>query len=513
MPFARQKLVRAPSPRLLIAAGVAVTVVLCGCAGLAVAGLRKTAWQQANIGAETLLDSLTRTLTRDFELYDLSLQAVADRLRDPILEGVSPQVRHLALFDRAATASGYGAIFVLDAQGDAFIDSGSLVPRRLNGADRVYFQVQRGRDAGLYVGRPWRTRVSGREMIPLSRRFAYADGTFAGVVVGAIELAYFEAVFARLNRNLNLKITVLFDDSQSNGDGQVPVQYPAADPLDRQTLAAIAKAEHISLIAPLAGAEALHLAHRVGTLPMHVVVSVPLSTIASAWHARATAIVLIVGTLALALLCLLQLLRSELQRRAAAEAELAALALTDALTGIPNRRHFDQRLAELERATSRARFALALIDVDRFKAFNDHSGHPAGDRVLKAVGAELELCAAAAGGIAFRVGGEEFAIVLVGVDKARALEVARCCRRSIAALALPHELSPLGIVTVSVGLLYADRQFVATQAEWLSLADAALYEAKRGGRDQVRMIEIIDGRADHSGPSTKVMEPEELSAA
>ncbi|KTS07946.1 hypothetical protein SB3_16660 [Methylobacterium radiotolerans] len=347
----------------------------------------------------------------------------------------------------------------------------------------------------------------------MSRRFSYADGAFAGVVVGAIELAYFEAVFARLNRNLNLKITVLFEDSSSAGGGQIPVQYPAADPLDRQTLSAIAKADHISLISPLAGAEALHVAHRVGTLPMHVVVSIPLSTIASEWHARATAIVLIVGTLAIALLCLLQLLRIELRRRAAAEAELAALALTDALTGIPNRRHFDQRLAELEGGTSRERFALALIDVDRFKAFNDHSGHPAGDRVLRTVGAELALCAASAGGIAFRIGGEEFAIVLIGIDKTRALDVARSCRRSIEALALPHELSPLGIVTVSVGLLYADRQSVATKAEWLSFADAALYEAKRRGRNQARMIEIIDGRADHSSISVKVMEPEEPSPA
>ena len=103
-----------------------------------------------------MLESLTRTLARDFELYDLSLQAVAERLRNPILESVSPEVRHLALFDRAATGSGYGAIFVLDAQGDAFLDSGSLIPRRLNGSDRAYFQIQRDRDVGLYVGRPWR---------------------------------------------------------------------------------------------------------------------------------------------------------------------------------------------------------------------------------------------------------------------------------------------------------------------------------------------------------------------
>lgn len=493
----------ARAPQLLIATGVAIIAVLCGSAAVTVTGLRDTAWEQASVGAESLLESLTRTLARDFELYDLSLQAVAERLRNPILESVSPEVRHLALFDRAATASGYGAIFVLDAQGDAFLDSGSLIPRRLNGGDRAYFQMQRDHDAGLYVGRPWRTRVSGREMIPLSRRFSYADGAFAGIVVGAIELAYFEAVFARLNRNLNLKITVLFEDGAATADGQAAAQYPSADPIDNQTIAALGRAENVTLIAPAAGGDVLHIARRVGTLPMRVVVSVPIATINAVWHGRATAIVLIVGTLAIGLLCLLRLLGGELRRRAAVEAELAALALTDALTGIPNRRHFEQMLAEAERRSRGGQFALALIDVDRFKAFNDRYGHPAGDHILKAVGAGLATCAADAGGSAYRIGGEEFAVLLDDVDEARALEVAHTCRRAIEAMALPHTQSPMGIVTVSIGLMHTGRYPLATRAEWLDRADAALYEAKRAGRNQVRATGDVDPSC---GPSKLVVQ-------
>lgn len=479
---------------------------------MTVIDLRDKAREQANISAETLLESLTRTLARDFELYGLSLQAVAERLRNPALEGVSDEVRHLGLFDHAATASGYGAIFVLDAQGEAFLDSASLIPRRVNGADRAYFQVQRDRDVGLYVGRPWRTRVSGREMIPLSRRFVYADGAFAGVVVGAIELAHFETVFARLNRNLNLKITVLFEDGAGLPGGQAPAQYPSADPLDARTVAALARSGHVALTAPAAGGEALHIARAVGTLPMRVVVSVPIRTIDAAWRGRAMAIVSIVGTLALALLCLLRLLGRELQRRAAAEAELAVLVLTDALTGIPNRRHFDHALAELERSAPRDRIALAMIDVDRFKAFNDRYGHPAGDQVLRAVGAELALCAAGAGASAYRVGGEEFAILFPDIDAAGALRVAHACRRRIEALALPHALNAGGVVTVSIGLMQAGRHPSATQAEWLKRADAALYEAKHGGRNQVRASGDPDGPADparraHSRTTEEPREP------
>lgn len=487
MPASSLNQTRPRLPRLLIAVGVAVTAVLCGCAAVTVMDLRDKAWEQANIGAETLLESLTRTLARDFELYGLSLQAVAERLRNPILEGVSDEVRHLGLFDHAATASGYGAIFVLDAQGEAFLDSAFPIPRRLNGADRAYFLVQRERDVGLYVGRPWRTRVSGREMIPVSRRFTYADGAFAGVVVGAIELAHFETVFARLNRNLNLRITVLFEDGAGVPGGQAPAQYPSADPLDAGTVAALARSGHVALVAPAAGGETLHIARAVGTLPMRVVVSVPTRTIDAAWRGRAMAIIAIVGTLAIALLCLLRLLGRELQRRGAAEAELAVLVLTDALTGIPNRRHFDHDLSEMERSVPRDRIALAMIDVDRFKAFNDRYGHPAGDEVLRAVGAELALCATAAGASAYRIGGEEFAILLDGLDERGAADLARACRRRIEALALPHALNAGGVVTVSIGLMHAGRHPSATQAEWLKRADAALYEAKHGGRNQVRV--------------------------
>ncbi len=94
-----------------------------------------------------------------------------------------------------------------------------------------------------------------------------------------------------------------------------------------------------------------------------------------------------------------------------------------------------------------------MIDVDRFKAFNDRYGHPAGDQILRAVGAELALCAARRRGERLSVGGEEFAILFPDIDAAGALRVAHACRRRIEALALPHALNAGGVVTVSIGLM------------------------------------------------------------
>ncbi|MBX9933599.1 MAG: hypothetical protein K2Y56_19110 [Methylobacterium sp.] len=127
-------------------------IALSALAGGLILHMRETAWSQAVRSSETLLRSVERTLDRDIELYNLSLQAVVEGLQNPHLEEVSPEVRQLALFDRAATAKGFGSIFVLDQQGQAFLDSESVIPRRLNASERTYFQIHRTRaDVGLLV--------------------------------------------------------------------------------------------------------------------------------------------------------------------------------------------------------------------------------------------------------------------------------------------------------------------------------------------------------------------------
>lgn len=496
-----------PVSRLLIIVGFALAAVLLLGTALTIIDMREKAWERASASARTLLESITRTVERDIELYDLSLRSVAERMQNPAFEMASPELRYLTLFDRAATAKGYGAIFVLDGNGNAFIESGQPIPRVLNGADRAYFQAHRTRDAGLFVGQPWRTRISGREMIPLSRRFSYADGAFAGVIVGAIELAYFQAVFARLNQDANLRVTMLFEGEATGSPPRRAIQNPVAPVLSDAVLVTLTHTQRATFVEPATETAPgqLHAAQTVGTLPMRIVVSIPTPTIDAAWQPRAGAMLAIVGTLTLALVALLFLLRRELGNRSTAEAKLAKLAHTDALTGLSNRRHFDQALSEIAKLAAILDVGLLLIDADRFKAYNDLYGHPAGDQVLIAVAGVLTQTVARHGGQAFRIGGEEFAIAVSGRNEARTLSLAESVRRGVEELGLSHKSGTSQVVTVSVGVFHNSRFPLATAAQWLSLADQALYVAKHAGRNRVQHAGAAGETSQTVGSATSIV--------
>lgn len=164
--------------------------------------------------------------------------------------------------------------------------------------------------------------------------------------------------------------------------------------------------------------------------------------------------------------------------------ELARLARRDALTGLANRRAFDEELA---RATARAAregtpLSALLLDVDRFKQVNDGHGHATGDAVLAGVAART-AAALRVGDLVARVGGEEFAILLPGADLARAAEAGERIRAGIAASPIAAGALALAI-TASVGCATL-REGDADGRALLARADACLYEAKRTGRNKV----------------------------
>lgn len=166
------------------------------------------------------------------------------------------------------------------------------------------------------------------------------------------------------------------------------------------------------------------------------------------------------------------------------ELELRQVASVDALTGLSTRRALVQ---EIEAVMGQQRdAALLFLDLDHFKAINDRFGHAAGDAVLQDVaGVLLDNCPDIA--TAGRLGGEELAMILPGYDEDAAQEVAETVRRSIAALALVDY--PDLVVTTSVGI--AMRHASHDGHAWMEMADAALYEAKRHGRNCVRLSQSV----------------------
>lgn len=177
-------------------------------------------------------------------------------------------------------------------------------------------------------------------------------------------------------------------------------------------------------------------------------------------------------------------MQSELALRAAHD-KLEKLSLTDGLTGIANRRCFDQALQlEWQRAARNHQpLALLIIDIDYFKSLNDSFGHPYGDACLVRIAAALHSALPRASDLAARFGGEEFAALLPATDGAGALAVAHKMQEAIAAAAIVHAPSRGGFVTASIGLaLHAAEQ---TPEQLLASADQALYRAKHNGRNRV----------------------------
>jgi diguanylate cyclase (GGDEF)-like protein len=170
-----------------------------------------------------------------------------------------------------------------------------------------------------------------------------------------------------------------------------------------------------------------------------------------------------------------------------AQSRYERLATTDALTGLANRRRFDEVLeAEWKRAGRvRAPLTLIMLDIDYFKAFNDTYGHPAGDRCLQQVARTLSEAVKRPCDIIARYGGEEFVALLPSTDAAGGIALAELLCESVVGLQIAHAASSLGILTVSVGAASAIPGRGEASELLMTAADTALYRAKRDGRNRV----------------------------
>lgn len=171
-----------------------------------------------------------------------------------------------------------------------------------------------------------------------------------------------------------------------------------------------------------------------------------------------------------------------------AQTTLEGLAYQDGLTGIYNRRAFDEKL-EIEWARSgreKTAMALIMIDVDFFKKYNDHYGHQAGDSCLKTLASSLSKSVVRPHDVVARYGGEEFVVILPNCDAAGALAVGQRISDGVLNLRIPHAESTVGdYVTVSMGAATCIAPDNQGQQGLVTLADAALYRAKKAGRNQL----------------------------
>lgn len=177
--------------------------------------------------------------------------------------------------------------------------------------------------------------------------------------------------------------------------------------------------------------------------------------------------------------------QQQLKRQKQLNAELIELSTHDPLTGLPNRRLYDQQLQEVINnalATGQP-LSVMMIDIDHFKLFNDHYGHPEGDVCLQRIANTMHDVATDHGFFIARTGGEEFSAMLPSTSATQAVEKSQALSDAIDQLQYPHSLSPVAPhITVSIGISQLDREGFMTPSALMTTADQALYAAKAAGR-------------------------------
>jgi diguanylate cyclase (GGDEF)-like protein len=193
----------------------------------------------------------------------------------------------------------------------------------------------------------------------------------------------------------------------------------------------------------------------------------------------------------------------DISERKALEDKLEALATTDGLTGLANRRAFDIALDREWRRTLRddSHLSLLLLDLDHFKGLNDNYGHQVGDDCLRAVAAAVSTLVRRPGDMVARYGGEEIAIILSGADAEGAYEMAEKVRAAVEGLRIPHASNPEGgfFLTASIGCATAFSRVGGTSKMpegLLMSADSALYKAKHKGRNRVESTMLMTARVE-----------------
>ena len=188
---------------------------------------------------------------------------------------------------------------------------------------------------------------------------------------------------------------------------------------------------------------------------------------------------------------LMRVVRERTEALEEANRKLAQMSYVDAVTEVSNRRSFEEELMMEWRRSARAKSRLSLLmaDIDGFKDFNDALGHQAGDEALKKVAAVIDLSVMRAGDIVARYGGEEFAVLLPDTDSRGASALAERIRTAIEERNIWHPATPRGRLTVSIGVATMTGGDDAAPSALVKAADGALYQAKRDGRNLVRVAE------------------------
>lgn len=456
---------------------------------------------------EVAMSNLSQTLASQAQATikqaDTLLFTLVERLEYERLE--PSQLAHLQrlLSAQRSELPQLHGLFVYDENGGWVANSNGAVMPDANNADREYFIFHRDHpDRGPHIGPSIKSRSSGDWIMTVSRRINHADGSFAGVALATIYLNHFLSLYESIDMGRNGVINLIA------ADANIVVRRPfkesdvgtsiANGPLFKQLLPT-GDAGTAMVQSMVDGVERVVGFRRVPGYPLVVFTAVDKAEVLAAWREAsllsAGIVALCLGFLGVLGYRLIGLMKR--QNRVQSDLldardkllevnrGLKVLAMEDALTGLSNRRQFDLFIhSELGRARrTESGFAVLMIDVDHFKAFNELYGHVAGDECLRSISTIITRHTQVSWDLAARYGGEEFAVILPGTDYVGAFLLGEKIRQAVLQAGIPHNDAPEGVVTISLGVAAFDPASGDQPDDLIDAADKALYVAKASGRN------------------------------
>lgn len=490
-------------------AGLLVWVVI----GAAVAG---ASWQIYSSYERTRLQIDTQNLNLAMALNTYAegvvtesamlLEGIVERME---LDGMqAPQMRRIQqlAYRQERLLHQLSGLVILDANGRWMMSSSGSPSPEMNSSDRAFFIHHRDHPSHeIHIGEPIKSRSNGAWVITVSRRIDNSNRQFAGVVVVSLGIEKFLRMFGKMEVGTQGVISLV------SSTGHLLVRYPyREEDLGRdfttspnyQRYFLNARSGTAAFRSTVDGIERFYAFRASDRFPIVTTVALGRDDALRAWRHQSLLTAAVVGALLLAVALVGRRLIFNIKKRIRAKEQLlatqealvksheklAVMAATDSLTGLANRRRFDEVLClETKRAAREGHpISLLLIDLDYFKKFNDTYGHVAGDECLQAVAKILQLGIRRPGDLAARFGGEEFAVILPNTNLAGAQGVADVLVTGFRELEWPHCASPFGQVTASIGVAtLTGAQADNSELVLIESADKGLYKAKERGRNCV----------------------------
>ena len=486
--------------RPLTALVLLLNLLVFGLSGLAIYSSHQYYLEMARTEAKNLSQVIKQSIDGELEKIDAVLYSSKIEIEQQLASGHVDQSglnRYLALQRRIIPHA--DSLRAASAAGDILYGTNLHHKIVINIADRDYFKIARDNpDSDFIISETHVGRTTGKQVIVLARRINNPDGSFSGVVFAPITRQILYKFLSSLDLGPKGSVSL----RKGFSDLAIIVRHPENMPGTSTTTAGnprhspqfaevVARGEKHRVYEAETGVDGIYRTFSVRRLDKYnyyVGVGLAHDDVFAGWRSEAVKLLAITCVFLVSTILLAWRQHEAWRRQKAAYERLQAIALLDGLTGIPNRRRFDETLEEewLRARREQQPISLIMADIDHFKAYNDHHGHVEGDTCLKRIAMALHSAISRPGDLVARYGGEEFVLLLPNTDMRGAFDVAERVRQLIQALHIKHGFSSVSDwVTISAGIA----TMVPGQDDELSTliakADSLLYKAKQAGRNRV----------------------------